>query len=278
VNRFMTVLLTLALAVSLFSVASAKDVGKQDVLRLSDAVVEGGEYKVAVHVINDQELAALDIPLRFGQAGDPIELVRVDFAERVAEWDFTHAAIDNQNKTVILGLISELMGTRQNADMRVSAQGQTKVADLVFKMSDGFQVPFETFTTERPGHELTFIYNQTVDGKPVVQSFAPELEVDVTFKSGTLPAEYALSQNFPNPFNPSTSFTLSLPEASDYAVRIFNIAGQLVRSFDGHLEAGNHTITWDGDNNQGRKVASGAYFYRAEASGFTETRKMMLLK
>jgi len=277
-KRTTTVLLTLALAVSLCSVASAKDVGNKDVLRLSDAVVEGGEYKVAVHVINDQELAALDIPLRFGRAGDPIELLRVDFAPRVAEWDFTHAQIDNQNKTVILGLISELIGTRQNADMKVSAQGQTKIADLVFQMSEGYEVPFEAFTTERPGHELTFIYNQMVDGKPVVQSIAPELEVEVTFKSGTLPTEYALSQNFPNPFNPSTSFSLSLPEASDYTIRIFNIAGQLVRSFDGHLEAGNHTITWDGDNNQGHKVASGAYFYRADANGFTETRKMMLLK
>jgi hypothetical protein len=277
-GRISTVLLTLALAVSLLSVASAKDVGSKDVLRLSDAVVEGGEYKVAVHVINDEELAALDIPLRFGRAGDPIELVRVDFAQRVAEWDFTHSEIDNEKKTVILGLISELIGTRPSADMKVSAQGQTKVADLVFKMSDGYQVPFETFTTERPGHELTFIYNQTVDGKPVVQSISPELEVNVTFKSGTLPTEYALSQNYPNPFNPQTSFTLSLPEASDYNIRIFNIAGQLVRSFNGHLEAGNHTITWAGDNDQGRMVASGAYFYRAEANGFTETRKMMLLK
>ena len=107
-KRTMTVLLTLALAVSLLSAASAKDVGRQDLLRLSDAVVEGGEYKVAVHVINDEELAALDIPLRFGQAGDPIELLRVEFGPRVAEWDFTHAAIDNENKTVILGLISEL--------------------------------------------------------------------------------------------------------------------------------------------------------------------------
>jgi hypothetical protein len=277
-KRFTTILLALAVGVSLMSLAYAKDVGKRDVLRLSDVVLEDGEYKVAVHVINDEELAALDIPLRFGQSGDPIELVRVDFSGRVADWDFTHAAIDNQNKTVILGLISELIGTRQNADLKVSADGRTKIADLVFKVDGEFEASFETFTTERPGHELTFIYNQDVDGKPTVTAIQPGFEVDVTFKGSVLPEEYALSQNFPNPFNPSTSFTLSLPEASDYSIRIFNVAGQLVRSFDGHLEAGNHTITWEGNNNQGAKVASGVYFYRAEANGFTETRKMMMLK
>jgi hypothetical protein len=260
-KRFTTILLALAVGVSLISLAYASDVGKRDVLRLSDVVQEDGEYKVAVEVFNDEELAALDIPLRFGQPGDPIELVRVDFSDRVADWDFTHAAIDNQNKTVILGLISELMGTRPSADLKVAAEGQAKIADLVFKVDGTFDASFETFTTTRPGHELTFIYNQEVNGKPTVKAIAPDFEADVSFKGTVLPDEYALSQNFPNPFNPTTNFTLSLPEASDYAIRIFNVAGQLVRSFDGHLEAGNHTITWEGNNNQGAKVASGVYFY-----------------
>lgn len=277
-KRFTTILLALAVGVSLISLAHASDVGKRDVLRLSDVVLEDGEYKVAVEVFNDEELAALDIPLRFGQPGDPIELIRVDFSDRVADWDFTHAAIDNQNKTVILGLISELMGTRQSADLKVAAEGRAKIADLVFKVDGEFDASFETFTTTRPGHELTFIYNQEVNGKPTVKAIAPDFEADVSFKGSVLPDEYALSQNFPNPFNPTTNFTLSLPEASDYAIRIFNVAGQLVRSFDGRLEAGIHTITWEGNNNQGAKVASGVYFYKAEANGFTETRKMMMLK
>jgi len=277
-KRFTTILLALTVGAMLVSVAQAKDIGSRDVLRLSDAVLENGEWKVAVHVVNDEELAALDIPIRYGQPGQAIELVRVDFASRVAEWDFTHAQIDNQAKTVILGLISELVGVRANADMKVAATGNTKIADLVFKVDGDLEPQFETFTTKSPGHELTFIYNQEQDGKLTVMSFVPEFEVDVAFKSGVLPDDYALSQNFPNPFNPTTSFTLSLPEASDYAIRIFNVAGQLVKTYNGHAEAGVHTITWDGRNNQGSSVASGVYFYKAEANGFTETRKMMMLK
>jgi hypothetical protein len=277
-KRLTTIILAVVLGTMFVSMAVAKDTGNKDVLRLSNAVLENGEWKVAVHVINDEELAALDIPLRFGQPNENIELVRVDFADRVADWDFTHAQIDNQAKTVILGLISELVTMRASADMKVSASGDSKIADLVFRIGDGHKVQFATFTTESPGHELTYIYNQEVEGKLQVQSIQPEFEGNVEFKGGTLPTEYALSQNFPNPFNPSTSFALSLPEASDYSVRVFNITGQLVKSYSGHLEAGVHTIVWDGRNEQGSSVASGVYFYKAEASGFAETRKMMMLK
>lgn len=279
-KRLTTILLVLALGAMFASMAQAKDTGNKDVLRLSDAVLENGEWKVAVHVINDEELAALDIPLRFGQPNENIDLVRVDFAKRVDDWDFTHAQIDNQAKTVILGLISELVNMRASADMKVSATGDTKIADLVFRVGEGHTPQFATFTTQSPGHELTFIYNEKVEGTLQVQSIQPEFEANVSFKDGgeQLPTEYALSQNFPNPFNPSTSFALSLPEASDYSVRIFNITGQQVKSFAGHLEAGVHTILWDGRNDQGSSVASGVYFYKAEAKGFTETRKMMMLK
>lgn len=273
-----TILMALAAGILLVAAASAEDVGNRDVLRLSDAVLEDGEWKVAVHVINDEELAALDIPIRYGAEGDGIELVRVDFATRVADWDFTHAQIDNQSKTVILGLISELVNVRANADMKVAASGNTKIADLVFRIDEGYEASFETFTTERPGHELTFIYNENVDGKLTVQSIAPEFEVDVNFKNSVLPDAYALSENFPNPFNPSTSFALSLPEASDYSIRIFNVAGQLVKTLEGHLDAGVHTLTWDGTNNQARRVASGVYFMKAQANAFEATRKMLLIK
>jgi hypothetical protein len=283
-KRLTTILLVLALGAMFVSMAQAKDTGNKDVLRLSDAVYANGEWTVAVHVINDEQLAALDIPLRFAQPNENIDLVRVDFADgpggRVADWDFTHAQIDNEAKTVILGLISELVNIRPNADMKVSASGNTKIADLVFKVAEGKVPQFSTFTTDSPGHELTFIYNQEVEGKLQVQSVLPEFEANVDFKGGAeqLPTVYALSQNFPNPFNPSTSFALSLPEASDYSIRIFNITGQAVKSYSGHLEAGIHTIVWDGRNEQGSSVASGVYFYKAEASGFTETRKMMMLK
>ena len=67
-------------------------------------------------------------------------------------------------------------------------------------------------------------------------------------------------------------------EASTYTVRIYNIAGQVVKTIVGQGEAGSYTLIWDGRSDQGATVASGVYFYRAEAGEHTQTRKMLMLK
>jgi hypothetical protein len=110
-------------------------------------------------------------------------------------------------------------------------------------------------------------------------------EIEVTFSNvfnrvETVPNRFALSQNYPNPFNPSTNVDLALPAACDWRVDIFNVVGQLVRSYDGYGEAGVVTITWDGTDQYGGSVASGIYFYKAVADNgrFTQTRKMVLMK
>ncbi|PWB74886.1 hypothetical protein C3F09_03200 [candidate division GN15 bacterium] len=79
--------------------------------------------------------------------------------------------------------------------------------------------------------------------------------------------------NYPNPFNPSTTISFSLPTASDYTLIIYNVMGQAIEEFIGHSEPGTVSLAWDGS-----RVASGVYFYRLTAGEFTETKKMMLLK
>jgi len=268
----------LAVTVCFVTDTAGRDLGKPDVLRVTDARGVGDCWSVGLDVINDQPLAGMDIPLRFGQPGDPIELVRVEFVGRVVDWDFTHAQIDNQNKTVILGLISELISMRPNADLDVSAAGKARVAELIFRMDTGYKPHITTFTTIYPDHRLTFLYNEVDVHGLTVKEYEPRFEVDVNLKETVLPREFSLSENYPNPFNPSTSFDLSLPVASEYAIHIYNVTGQQVRTYRGRLEAGVHRITWDGRNGQGTAVASGAYFYRVEAGSFTDTRRMMLLK
>jgi hypothetical protein len=157
--------------------AAASDLGSRDTLRLANAIADAGEYRVPVDVQNDQELAGMDIPLRFGQAGDPIMLVRVEWSARVESWDYKHAAIDNEQKTVILALISELEGTRPNADLHVAGAGDATVATLVFSAQGDFKPSFSTFTTQEPGHALTFLYNRYENGVPYVEEFTPEFRV-----------------------------------------------------------------------------------------------------
>ncbi|UCD62547.1 MAG: T9SS type A sorting domain-containing protein [Candidatus Zixiibacteriota bacterium] len=94
-----------------------------------------------------------------------------------------------------------------------------------------------------------------------------------------LPKSFALNQNYPNPFNPSTTVRFALPQASPVALKVYNLLGQRVATVvDREMEAGHHTVTWEGCDDNGNRVASGIYFYRLEAGSFKQTKKMLMLK
>jgi hypothetical protein len=88
-----------------------------------------------------------------------------------------------------------------------------------------------------------------------------------------------LAQNYPNPFNPTTRIQYSVRENARVSLRVYNVAGQLVRTLVNDVKTpGPHTVTWEGTNNTGSPVASGVYFYRMTTRGFTQTRKLTILK
>jgi len=89
-----------------------------------------------------------------------------------------------------------------------------------------------------------------------------------------LPKTFALSQNFPNPFNPSTKIAFTLPYRQDVSLEIFNVLGQRVDMLaSGTLTAGSHEVQW-----QAADYPSGVYFYRIRSESGSLTRKMLLLK
>ena len=93
------------------------------------------------------------------------------------------------------------------------------------------------------------------------------------------PPTAVLLGNFPNPFNPTTEISFSLPNATDVKLDVYNIMGQQVATIvDRFMEAGTHRVIFDGRDGSGRSIASGIYFYRLEAGEFVETKKMVLLK
>lgn len=97
---------------------------------------------------------------------------------------------------------------------------------------------------------------------------------------GATPKGYALDQNHPNPFNPTTVIRYDIPPpGTDVTLRIYDVSGRLVRTLvDGPVEPASHVVAWDGTNEQGGRVASGVYFYRLQTRAFTRTRKMVLLE
>jgi hypothetical protein len=88
-----------------------------------------------------------------------------------------------------------------------------------------------------------------------------------------------LDQNQPNPFNPVTTVRFSLYRAGPAALRVFDVAGRLVRTLvSDDLPAGAYEVTWWGDDERGRPVASGVYYCRLEAAGETRSRRMVLVR
>ena len=90
----------------------------------------------------------------------------------------------------------------------------------------------------------------------------------------SVPSDFTLYQNHPNPFNPSTVIRFSLPENSDVSLKVFDMLGREVSTIvSSPLSAGIHEFSFEGDN-----IAGGVYFYTLQAGDFRQTKKMLLVK
>jgi hypothetical protein len=118
---------------------------------------------------------------------------------------------------------------------------------------------------------------------------------DISDKDITIVKNTALIGNYPNPFNPSTTIKFSVGNNNKFhsnlegwkqsgrggliSLDIFNIKGQKIKTlFEGMLEAGEHSFVWNGEDDNGRSVGSGVYFYKLKTDSFTDIKKMILLK
>lgn len=135
-----------------------------------------------------------------------------------------------------------------------------------------------TIATQAPGY-----YPDTLTTAiPYGGGFEIDIVLDpvpasVTDGSRTVPN--TLYQNFPNPFNPSTTIPYDLKSSQHVMIQVFDVRGALVRTLvDAEVAAGHHRVVWDGRDNRGHETATGFYAYRLTAGDFVETRKMVLVK
>lgn len=136
-------------------------------------------------------------------------------------------------------------------------------------------------------HTRILVYPPFADGSHTWETFSggfirvkgPVISIDLAAADGrpvttqTVPTDYVLAQNYPNPFNAATTIRFALPRDGDYTLTIYNAIGQEAARFAGSGKAGNVRIQWNAS-----EQASGVFFYRLDAGGFTQTKKMLLLK
>ncbi|MBU8922299.1 MAG: FG-GAP repeat protein [Bacteroidales bacterium] len=95
----------------------------------------------------------------------------------------------------------------------------------------------------------------------------------------SVPKAFALRQNVPNPFNPSTTIRFDLPRAVRVSLAVYNVKGELIATLaDGEMTEGRKEVIWNARDVGGNAVASGIYFYRLVAGDFVQTKKMVLLR
>jgi len=96
---------------------------------------------------------------------------------------------------------------------------------------------------------------------------------------GTVPMKFAVSANYPNPFNPSTRFTISIPEHSNVSVSVFDLIGrQVALLLNSKLDIGVYNLIWQGKNDTGSPVSAGVYILRVDAGKYHHNQKMIYIK
>ena len=155
--------------------------------------------------------------------------------------------------------------------------------DAVTISGEGMTASSRTGTTVRvafarlePGTPVLFTIGTGEDVTPrIISAQLNEGAISVSMR----PLSLALKQNVPNPFNPITSITFSLPEHGPASLVVYNQLGQVVRVLaDGTLTAGFHHIVWNGRDRTGRNVGSGVYIYRLKTARSALVKRMTLVR
>ena len=158
----------------------------------------------------------------------------------------------------------------------VEVSQSTWIAGGTTALPGGFSVPFGggSAVLSQAGKHYYVCTNHASMGMKGIIVVNPSGTTSVG-DGPVLPHVYSLAQNYPDPFDPSTSITFSVPVSSRVTLRIYNVLGQEVSTLLDHasVEAGTHTVRFDA-----AQLSSGVYLYRMEAGDFVSVQKMILTR
>jgi hypothetical protein len=173
--------------------------------------------------------------------------------------------------------------TAKNITIELTTTDTTSVSTIIPINKVAIDIPAGQIIEIEQSHNITFtstpadiIHCNVKVYSNGYQFWKADFEISASLekKDQIIPKTFSLSQNAPNPFNPSTMISYQLPKTSDVEISIFNLMGQKVATLiDKKQNAGTYQVDWDA-----RGFASGVYYYRLEAGDYTDVMKMVLLK
>jgi hypothetical protein len=119
----------------------------------------------------------------------------------------------------------------------------------------------------------------TAENRPQLTIYYTPLLDAISTSNEIQPATFALEQNFPNPFNPTTRIRFDIAKAGPAQLVVYNLLGQEVQTLiDGVLTPNQYTVNWNGLNSAGKPAPSGFYFYILKTADYSASRKMILIR
>jgi len=257
----------------------AFDLNGSGSISIADFTSFASTYRTTVSAkgIAGDELPSSSIPLAIG----------ADFDNSTSMY---HVSVNIGQPETIQGF--EFLMSYNPSAVEFIENSQTGLAglDIVYKVEDGLVRVASAFPGDAFEGTLTLGFRSLGTAGNMTFEIADARVVDlagvealttniVNYMQKAIPTVYSLSQNFPNPFNPTTTISYSLPEAGNVELVIYNMAGQKVRTLvNSRQDASFYQIVWDGRNDSGSSVASGLYFYKLTAGHFSKIQKMTLVK
>ncbi len=170
----------------------------------------------------------------------------------------------------------------ENATVTGNFSGKTSETGLTALTNASGVATFLSASVKGGGEwcfEVTNVTHATLTYNSFLNNVTQSCEGGDVFSVGEpiiseLPNDYVLLQNHPNPFNPSTNISFTLPQSMYITLEVFNVAGQRIATVaEGSFSSGEHTVTWNAE-----RYSSGVYFYRLTRPDLVQTKKMLLLK
>ena len=201
--------------------------------------------------------------------GAPVDTVGFDFVVRDSAGVVTTYYDNNDVFAFRAAYLGDADGDGDN-EIALGFQG----------VKDSVSVIDEVWNADSLRYERTIRETQVAPSRPFMRILSGANLAVSTFDDVILPSDYKLSPNYPNPFNPSTSFTFTLPLDKRVSVHIYDILGRRIRTLvhDELYTAGTHQVTWNGRSDTGTPAASGTYLYTLEYGNFRLSRTMLLVK